>query len=200
MNRIVPFTIALLAAFPAVAWGQQLGELPSPYPFPEPAWSPYLVGGLIGLLVMLTLTFARKPVGASSAYADAAGLLGRAIAPRHIASLKFYREHKPAFGWSIFFVAGAVGGAFLAAWLGGELTGTYLQPMWLERFGPESFALRTLMGFAGGAVMAYGARMAGGCTSGHGISGALQLATGSWIALICFFVGGAAAALLLYRL
>ena len=59
--------------------------------------------------------------------------------------------------------------------------------------------LRTVLAFAGGAIMAYGARMAGGCTSGHGISGALQLAVGSWIAVICFFLGGIAVAMVLYR-
>ncbi len=48
--------------------------------------------------------------------------------------------------------------------------------------------------------MAFGARTAGGCTSGHGISGALQLSVGSWVALICFFVGGIGTAMLLYRI
>ena len=38
--------------------------------------------------------------------------------------------------------------------------------------------------------MAFGSRLAGGCTSGHGISGTMQLSVGSWIAVICFFAGG----------
>lgn len=53
--------------------------------------------------------------------------------------------------------------------------------------------------FAGGVLMAFGARLAGGCTSGHGISGTLQLNVASWIAVICFFVGGAFVAALLFR-
>ena len=53
-------------------------------------------------------------------------------------------------------------------------------------------------GFAG-IVIAIGSRWAGGCTSGHGISGTLQLAVSSWLAAVCFFVGGIATALLLYR-
>ncbi len=48
--------------------------------------------------------------------------------------------------------------------------------------------------------MAFGARLAGGCTSGHGISGALQLSLGSWIALVGFFVGGVPTAMLLFYL
>jgi uncharacterized protein len=190
---------ALLLAFPASGLAQ-VRDLPDPYPYPAPAWSPYVVGALIGVLTLLTLAFSKKPVGASSAYADLAGLAGRAAAPRHIASLPYYREHKPAVNWTLLFVLGAIGGAFLAAWSGGELTGRYLQELWVARFGEESYLLRTLFAFAGGALMAYGARMAGGCTSGHGISGTLQLAVSSWIAVICFFAGGIATAMLIYRL
>jgi uncharacterized protein len=191
---------ALLLGLPALAIGQEVRELPSPYAYPEPAWSPYLVGALIGVLAMLTLTLSKKPIGASSAYADLAGLVGRLVAPKHIASLAYYREHKPAISWTLVFLLGTVGGAFLAAWSGGELTGYYLQDLWVARFGDDSDALRTALAFVGGALMAYGARMAGGCTSGHGISGTLQLAVASWIAVICFFIGGIGTAMLLYRL
>ncbi|MHC2070872.1 YeeE/YedE thiosulfate transporter family protein [Bremerella sp. T1] len=175
-------------------------ELPSRYPYPEPAWSPYLVGVLIGLLVLVALAFAGKKIGASSAYSDAAGLIGRLIAPKHIASLPYYRDNKPQIGWTFMIVIGAILGSFFAAWSGGELTGTYLQEMWAARFGSDSAFLRTVVALTGAALMAFGARMAGGCTSGHGISGTLQLAVSSWIALICFFVGGIASAMLMYRM
>ena len=95
-------------------------------------------------------------------------------------------------------VLAVVAGSFLAAWSGGELTGRFLPEMWQQRFGSESYLLRTVAAFAGGILMAFGARMAGGCTSGHGISGTLQLAIGSWVSAICFFVGGILAAMLLY--
>lgn len=200
MKRISLLVSGMLLALPASSVGQEVRELPSPYPYPEPAWSPYIVGALIGVLTMLTLTFSKKPVGASSAYSDLAGMVGRVVAPQHIASLKYYQEHNPAVSWTLVFVLGAIGGAFLAAWTGGEITGYYLQDLWVARFGGDSYVLRTLLAFAGGAVMAYGARMAGGCTSGHGISGTLQLAVGSWVAVICFFIGGIATAMLIYRL
>lgn len=190
--------VVALAAAPVRA--QAVRELPEPYVYPEPAWSPYLVGALIGLLTLLTLALSKKPVGASSAYADAAGMAGRVVAPRHILGLRFYRDKPPAVSWTLVFVLGAIGGAFLAAWSGGEITGRYLQDLWVARFGAESAGLRTLVAITGGAVMAYGARLAGGCTSGHGISGTLQLSVGSWLAVICFFVGGVATAMLLYRL
>jgi uncharacterized membrane protein YedE/YeeE len=163
-----------------------------------PAWSPYLVGGLIGVLSMFTFYFSDKPLGASTAYARVAGLLGRLVARRHTDSLHFYAEKKePKVGWGVILVAGIVLGAFLAAWTGGEITGRWLPPMWVERFG-ESVWLRLAVGFLGGGLMAFGARMAGGCTSGHGISGTLQLSVGSWIALIAFFIGGAITAMLMF--
>jgi rhodanese-related sulfurtransferase len=68
-----------------------------------------------------------------------------------------------------------------------------------EGFG-DSIALRAVIAFGGGILMAFGARLAGGCTSGHGISGTLQLNLASWIAVVCFFTGGIAVAMLLFKL
>jgi uncharacterized membrane protein YedE/YeeE len=115
--------------------------------------------------------------------------------------LKLNRQHllqnKPKVEWEVMLVLGIVLGALLAATTGGELTGTWVPAMWAERFG-DGLGLRLAVAFAGGAVMAFGARLAGGCTSGHGISGTLQLSVGSWIALACFFIGGAAVAMLMF--
>ena len=197
MKTLAPL-LATFLFWPATA-AQAASELPSPYPYPEPAWSPYIVGALIGLLVLATLALAGHKIGASSAYSDTAGLLGRWLVPHHIAALPYYQKKKPMVGWTFTIVLGAILGSFFAAWSGGELTGTYLQEMWVARFGPDSGWLRAFVALAGGALMAFGARMAGGCTSGHGISGTLQLAVSSWIAVICFFIGGIATAMLIYR-
>ncbi len=165
-----------------------------------PAWSPYLVGALIGVLSMFTFYFSDKPLGASTGYARVAGMIGKLIAPKHTESLKYYKDNKPAVDWEVMLVIGAIVGAFLAAWQGGELTGEWVPAMWAARFGQDSLALRLGAALLGGMLMAFGSRMAGGCTSGHGISGTLQLSVGSWIAVVCFFVGGIATALLMYRI
>lgn len=161
-------------------------------------WSPYLVGGLIGVLSMLTFYRSNKPIGASTAYARVAGMIGLTVASKHTLSLKYFKENPPKFGWELMLVIAAVVGGFLAAWTGDELTGQYLPAMWQERFGEDSYLLRTVVTFAGGILMAFGARMAGGCTSGHGISGTLQLAVGSWVSAICFFIGGVITAMLMF--
>ena len=188
-------SLLFLACFPlsAFAAGTHARD------YPGPAWSPYLVGALIGLLSMLTFYFSNKPLGASTAYARLAGMVGKAVAPQHTGQLKYYRDNKPAVDWEVMLVFGAVLGAFLAAWHGNELRFEWIPPMWAARFGEETLVLRLAAALAGGILVAFGARLAGGCTSGHGISGTLQLSVGSWIAVACFFFGGIATAMLMFR-
>lgn len=173
---------------------------PSALNYPGPAWSPYVVGAGIGVLTWLTFYFSRKPVAASSAYATAAGLIGKAIAPQRTSKLRYFRENPPRFDWEILFVGAAIVGSLFAAWQGGEFTFRWLPQMWIDRFGPDSYLLRGLTSFGGGLLLAFGARTAGGCTSGHGISGTAQLNLASWIALACFFIGGVIVANAMYRL
>ncbi len=174
------------------------GRVSSAAAYSGPAWSPYLVGGLIGLLVCASMLWAGKPIGASSAYATLAGLIGMRLAPRRTADTCFYRKEPPRFNDSVVFIIATALGAFLAAWHGGELTGRMLPPFWEDQFGEGALGHRAAFALAGGALMAFGARLAGGCTSGHGISGAAQLSVASWIALLCFFAGGVVAAHLIY--
>ncbi len=167
--------------------------------YPGPAWSPYGVGAGIGVLSWLTFYFSDKPIGASSFYAQVAGFLGTLIAPRRTKSLAYFRDKPPRVSWGFVFVLAIVVGSALAALTGGEFANEWLPPMWEARFGGR-IALRATIGFGGGLLMAVGARLAGGCTSGHGISGTLQLNPGSWITAICLFLGGIAVAVLLFTL
>ena len=168
--------------------------------YPGPAWSPYLVGALIGVLSWFTFLLSKNTLGASGSYAVVAGLLGKVFAPRHTESLAYFQNNPPGIGWGLMLFIGIFAGAFLAAGTGGELTGRWLPSLWEDRFGAGSVGLRSAVAFAGGLLMAWGARLAGGCTSGHGISGTLQLSVGSWIAAAAFFLGGIPIAFLLFRL
>ncbi len=71
-----------------------------------------------------------------------------------------------------------------------------------ETRGPLRISNRTrlLLAFAGGVIMAYGARMARGCTSGQALSGGAVLAVGSWAFMFAVFAGGYAVAWFLRRL
>ena len=55
------------------------------------------------------------------------------------------------------------------------------------------------MAFLGGFVMVLGARIADGCTTGHGISGIAQLAVGSSVAVAAMFAGAIVVAMLMKR-
>ena len=66
--------------FPVLAAAPSAGT--DPLSYSGPAWSPYVVGALIGVLVWLTFLLSDKPVGASTAYARIAGLIGMLFARR----------------------------------------------------------------------------------------------------------------------
>jgi len=187
--------LALLSVSVAVAAEPGVNALN----YPGPAWSPYVVGAGIGVLSWLTFYFSDKSIGASSFYAHIAGFLGKLIAPRHTKSLAYFKDKPPHVGWGFVFVVAIIVGGAIAALTGGEFANEWLPPMWEARFG-DSIALRAAIGFGGGVLMAFGARLAGGCTSGHGISGTMQLNVASWISVICFFIGGIAVAMTLFRL
>ena len=70
--------------------------------------------------------------------------------------------------------------------------------MWEARFG-STIKPRAVTAFIGGIIAMFGARLADGCPSGHGLAGASQLAVSGYIALACFFVGGLISANLLYK-
>lgn len=192
-----PLLISLITIFPlCLAQGAEAVDARN---YPGPAWSPYVVGACIGVLSWLTFYFSDKPIGASSFYATVAGFIGKLFAKRRIESLAYFKENPPRVGWEFVFVLMAIVGGGVAAVTGGEFMNEWIPPMWEDRFG-GSLALRASIAFGGGILMAFGARLAGGCTSGHGISGTMQLNAGSWIAVICFFVGGIVVAFPLFKL
>ena len=167
--------------------------------YPGPAWSPYVVGAGIGVLSWLTFYFSDSPIGTSSFYAQVSGFIGKLFAKRHTESLAYFKDNPPCLDWEFVIVVATISGGSIAALTGGEFANEWLPPMWVARFG-DSIALRAVIAFGGGILMAFGARLAGGCTSGHGISGTLELYVASWIAVVCFFIGGIAVAMLLFKL
>lgn len=83
-------------------------------------------------------------------------------------------------------VLGVFIGASLSAYHSGDRTREVVPELWKWRFG-SSVSARLISSFLGGALMMIGARIANGCTSGHGISGTLQLAVSSWIFVLVLF-------------
>jgi uncharacterized protein len=165
----------------------------------EARWSPYVVGAGIGILGCIAFVVSDKFLGCSGAFSRACGMIERAFRGPAINDHPYYCRVEPVVEWEVMMVAGVVIGAFLSAMISGDFKVASVPPAWSVAFG-GSIALRLGVAALGGVLMGFGARWAGGCTSGHGISGTLQLALSSWIAAACFFAGGIAAAMLLYRL
>jgi len=114
-----------------------------------------------------------------------------------IADKPYYKKFPPAIEWDWMLVLGMIIGAFISAALSGQFHLEWVPAKWSLTFGDIPF-VRWVVAFIGGIIMGVGARWAGGCTSGHGISGTLQLAISSWLAAICFFVGGILTAMLIF--
>jgi hypothetical protein len=84
------------------------------------------------------------------------------------------------------FLAGAFLSGLVYSVLKGEFKIRLLHDNWIRMKGTSS-AGRILWAFTGGFLLLFGARMAGGCTSGHIISGGIQFAVSSWVFAFCFF-------------
>ena len=161
-------------------------------------WSPYVVGAGIGLLSCLAFFLSDKPIGCSTAFARTSGMLRRLFNGKKVLEKAYYKKFVPEIDWEWMLVAGVVLGSFISAKSSGTFEVKWVPAVWAQSAG-GSPAVRWLVALTGGVIMGFGARWAGGCTSGHGISGTLQLAVSGWMAAACFFVGGIATANLLFK-
>jgi len=162
-------------------------------------WSPYLVGGGIGILSWFTFLLSNKPIGCSTAFSRTSGMIEQIVTGKSVEKNPYYQKFPAVIDWEWMFVLGIIIGSFLSAKLSNDFSLRFVPSLWMARFG-FSFLPRFLTALLGGIVLGIGARWAGGCTSGHGISGTMQLAISSWIAVILFFIGGIFMARLLYYL
>jgi len=160
-------------------------------------WSPYAVGIGIGVLSWVTFLLSDKPIGCSTAFTRTSGMIEQLFRGSRTAEKAYYKKFSPAIDWEWMLVLGIFFGAFLSSKLSGQFQFVWVPGKWDEAFGNTPF-LRWMVALGGGIIMGVGARWAGGCTSGHGISGTLQLAVSSWLAAMCFFIGGIATASLIF--
>lgn len=166
-------------------------------------WPWYVAGPLLGLFMPALLLVGNKLFGISSnlRHLCAAVIPGRA---------EFFRyDWRRTGAWNLAFLAGIVIGGSLAVHALGGATPVALAPRaraQLAALGIHDFsglvppellswhALLTLPGaiaiVGGGFLVGFGTAWAGGCTSGHGITGLATLQLPSLIAVAAFFVGG----------
>ncbi|MBN1246836.1 MAG: YeeE/YedE family protein [Anaerolineae bacterium] len=160
-------------------------------------WSPYAVGIGIGVLSWFTFLISNNALGCSTTFARTAGMIEKAFRGERVLRRPYYQKVKPTVDWQWMLVLGIVVGAFIASQLSGTFELRWIPQRWAAAFGAGAGS-RLIVALVGGVLIGFGARWAGGCTSGHGISGTMQLAISSWVAAICFFIGGIAMAHLIF--
>lgn len=162
-------------------------------------WSPYLVGIGIGVLSWVVFVVVAAPIGITTAIGQiAGGVVAPVIGAETVASNAYWRTNAMKLDYGTLFLIGTFFGALASSLISRTFKFETIPSVWQERFG-ASKTRRFVVAFIGGAMAMYGARMAGGCTSGNGISQSLQLAVVGWTFLAVMFVSGVITAAILYR-
>lgn len=171
--------------------------------FIQQPWPWYVAGPVIAFTMLMLLYFGNN-FGLSANLRTACSILGAGK------RVKFFDFDWKSQIWNLMFVAGTIIGGFLAHTyltpdtavaisestvanlesLGIENPGADIVPMELFNF-EALFTLKgIIMMVVGGFLIGFGTRYAGGCTSGHAISGLSDLQPASLIAVVGFFIGG----------
>lgn len=164
----------------------------------DKGWNPYLAGALSGLVSIGSVWLVGKYLGASTTFVRTTGMVEKMFSPERVASMPYFMKETPMIDWQWMVVIGIAIGSFIAAITSGSFRWQGVPDLWQERFGTQT-PPRALAAFIGGILAMFGARLADGCPSGHGLSGLLQLSVSGLIALVFFFVGGLISANLLYK-
>jgi len=166
-------------------------------------WPWYVAGPLIAIVMISFLLFG-KSFGVSSNLRTICSMAGAS----QLSS--FFKFNWKTQTWNLFFVLGAVIGGFIASQFLMNENSVLLNPKTINslnslgiNYSENSFMPENLFGInalrdiktwiflvIGGVFVGFGTRYAGGCTSGHAISGLSNLQFPSLISVIAFFIGG----------
>jgi len=142
------------------------------------SWAPYAGGAIIGLLQIPIVLVFQDTLGSAGSYCT---VMAQGF-HRWFPYLAKYKTGE-ANWWQVCYVAGAICGAFISS----SSSGSY----------GTSVGVSPLQSFIGGALLLFGARLAGGCTSGHGLSGMGLLSVLSFVTVPAMFAGGITTAIIM---
>lgn len=139
--------------------------------------------GLALLNVIVFSTFvANRPIGASTAFPYMGDFL------THLIHNDYFNKIMVPGNWEMIFLLGAFISGLVLSLLRKEFKIKLMHENWIKYKGSSS-QKRIMWSFVGGFILIFGARMAGGCTSGHILSGGMQLAWSSLTFAIFVFAG-----------
>jgi len=150
--------------------------------------NPYAIGVLLGLLLLFTFYTMGRGLGSSSSFARIAAGGIKAVAPDHAEENRYFSKYirggrSPLTAWLVFLTMGAGLGGLFSAFISNRVQGQVSR-------GPSiGVSARLWLALGGGVLSGFAARLARGCTSGQALTGASELAFGSWIFMFCIFAG-----------
>ncbi len=161
-------------------------------------WSPYVAGVLLGLVGIAAVWISNSLLGASGAFENVVGLIGKAIAPKAFDNMYFNFIMPPGITINVILLVGIFFGSMIAAATSGTLKFRVNDDaQWKQVYGPQLWK-RWLLLFIGGIILEYGAGIAGGCTSGLAISGGMLLDPAAFLFIAGMFASGIVTAMIIY--
>lgn len=159
-----------------------------------PHMNPYLAGIGLGLVLLAAFVLMGRGLGASGAFSSLVAWAVSLVAPEHAQANPFYAGYlegsygHPLKAFLVFEVLGVIVGGFVSGALAGRIKKT------VERGPRIGVGPRLGLAFLGGGLMAFGAKLARGCTSGQALTGGALLNLGSWVFMLMIFAGAYALA------
>ncbi|MEO8384492.1 MAG: YeeE/YedE thiosulfate transporter family protein [Betaproteobacteria bacterium] len=165
-------------------------ETNNPHGGPQPYANPYLVGVLLGLVLLASFAILGAGLGASGGIARVGAALSTSVAPAHTLGTGYFGKwgENPLHYYLVFMFVGTVVGGLFSALLARRAR------IQVERGATTSVGRRLGYALAGGIMVGFASRLAQGCTSGQGLTGGALLLSGSLVFLVCLFASGYAAA------
>jgi uncharacterized membrane protein YedE/YeeE len=156
---------------------------------PKPYWNPYLCGIGLGLVLLSAFFVMGRGIGASGAMTSLVATGVQSASKTHAEANAFYMGYlgdgtvHPLKDWLVFEVLGVLIGGFIS----GKLA--HRMKLKIEKGPMISNGNRLVFAFSGGIIMAFGTKLARGCTSGQALTGGAMMNVGSWLFMIALFAG-----------
>jgi len=163
----------------------------------------YIYGALLGVLAAVSaaatthLLGRTNFLGTSTTFVRAAGFIERFFRGEAVYQSTYYSSIGIRVDWQFMLVIGIALGALISSLSNRTFKIEMIPPIWKERFGSSALK-RGIFAFIGGIFAMFGARLADGCPSGHGLSGFMQLSVSGFVALFIFFAFGILVSRIIY--
>jgi len=145
-------------------------------------WSAWVAGLAIGFFVIFHFWLMGKPAGCSTGYGNFCGLLSKRVDYFHQGEYKNLNNSK------LWFLLGIPIGGFLSTLSTPEPWQISFDMGMYNEILPQTYAGKALWLIFGGALLGFGARLAGACTTGHALVGGAMMNPPSLLAGVIFFM------------